>query len=83
MCARGGRKIRRAAMKSLVSKKGEREGLFSLCGDSEIRGRQYFGLRERRGKLGEDKRVAGAASGHDEFVDLVFGKNKAVEGVHD
>lgn len=81
--ARGGWKIRGALMKRLVSEKSEGEGFLGVFGDTEVRGRKHFDVREGHGKLREDKRIVRAAARDDDLLDFVFAKDETVKRVDD
>ena len=68
-------------MEGFVGHQREGEGFFGVFGNAELRRGYDLNWGQCRGELGDDQRVASAATGDDELVDFVFGKNEAMQRV--
>ena len=78
-CASGAGEIAGPVMEGFIREQGERERFFRIRRDAELRRRKDFDFAQCGGKLRENQRIMRAATGDDELMDFVFGKDEAVQ----
>src|SRR6266550_1372469 len=78
-----GGQVRGALVKCLVGEKGEGKGFLGTFGNAETYRGQDFDAGKCGGELGEDQRIVRATAGNDELVDRRFGRDEAIQGIHD
>src|SRR5437879_3066952 len=95
MCTGCTGKIACAAMPGFICEQGKCVSFLGVFGNTKSGGRQDFDSRPSRfiflagaggqgsSELRHDERIAGAATGDNELVDLYFAQDEAMKGVDD
>src|SRR5690348_7682797 len=70
-------------MECFVGEDGEAEGFFGVGGDAEGIGGYDLERRKERGEIGDEQRIARAATGEDEFRGALARKDEILNGTRD
>src|SRR5579863_2678176 len=70
-------------LKGFVGEDGEGEGFFGVGWNAKSAGGDVFQRGQKRGEVGDQQRIAGAAPGENEFSDAGVRKNEILDGLGD